>query len=378
MARPKIPITIEQEHEICSLYKDKLSQKIIGKKFHIGAPRVNEVLIKYNIPIQARNIEIPIDIEIEKQIIKLYIINKISLLDISNKLNICYSKVRKVLKRYNISFRLPRVKYDEQKVIDLYTQGHGTRGIMKKLKGSRTAIKKVLKKNNIKMKPSKLYNANYDYFEKINTYEKAYWLGFIMADGYNKETEGSIAIKLHEKDIEILEKFKLSLKSNHPIALEPKRNQIRIEINSRKMSQDLAKLGCIQAKSLILQWPKNLKKKYISSFILGYFDGDGSISATKRKNYNFVLYSVHFTSSVTFIESLRNIIKKEIGIDFKTKLVKNSANLYTQSYPNAIKLLKWMYDKCPIHLDRKYNRFQQMLNHRGTPFILYKIMYPKD
>ena len=39
---------------------------------------------------------------------------------------------------------------------------------------------------------------------------------------------------------------------------------------------DLINLGCVPNKSLILT-PPNLKDKFVSHFIRGYFDGDGSI-----------------------------------------------------------------------------------------------------
>lgn len=42
------------------------------------------------------------------------------------------------------------------------------------------------------------------------------------------------------------------------------------------MANDLINLGCVPNKSLILM-PPNLKNKFISHFIRGYFDGDGSI-----------------------------------------------------------------------------------------------------
>ena len=52
------------------------------------------------------------------------------------------------------------------------------------------------------------------------------------------------------------------------------------------MSDDLTKLGVPPRKSLILQPPK-IEKKYFLPYILGYFDGDGSISKTSQyNNYN--------------------------------------------------------------------------------------------
>jgi hypothetical protein len=44
----------------------------------------------------------------------------------------------------------------------------------------------------------------------------------------------------------------------------------------RKMTDDLINLGCVPNKSLILL-PPNLTEEFISHFIRGYFDGDGSI-----------------------------------------------------------------------------------------------------
>ena len=48
------------------------------------------------------------------------------------------------------------------------------------------------------------------------------------------------------------------------------------------MANDLINLGCIPNKSLILLPPK-LKDEFISHFIRGYFDGDGSIGKYKNR-----------------------------------------------------------------------------------------------
>lgn len=45
------------------------------------------------------------------------------------------------------------------------------------------SIGNVLKKNNIKPRIRK-HNCNEDYFEKIDSNKKAYWLGLLFADGY--------------------------------------------------------------------------------------------------------------------------------------------------------------------------------------------------
>ena len=51
----------------------------------------------------------------------------------------------------------------------------------------------------------KKYYFNENYFESINTYEKAYVLGFIYADGYNREDLLELVQK--KERVDILEKI---------------------------------------------------------------------------------------------------------------------------------------------------------------------------
>ena len=51
------------------------------------------------------------------------------------------------------------------------------------------------------------YYRNSNIFEKIDTEEKAYWLGFLYADGYVDPERGEIILGLAEKDKEHINKF---------------------------------------------------------------------------------------------------------------------------------------------------------------------------
>lgn len=61
----------------------------------------------------------------------------------------------------------------------------------------------------------------------------------------------------------------------------------RLTLNSKKMSNDLSNKGIVPRKSLILK-PPTISKEFYLPFILGYFDGDGSISKTSQYN-NFTI-----------------------------------------------------------------------------------------
>ena len=158
--------------------------------------------------------------------------------------------------------------------------------LSKKYNISTWSIGNVLKKNNIKSRIRK-HNCNEDYFETINTDEKAYWLGLLFADGYVRKRKqsngkhkqgGIVGISLKNGDEYLLEKLIIDLESTYRLTKQIKDNFLsyKLEVNSSKMANDLINLGCVPNKSLILI-PPNLKNKFVPHFIRGYFDGDGSI-----------------------------------------------------------------------------------------------------
>ncbi len=148
------------------------------------------------------------------------------------------------------------------------------------------SIRNVLKKNNIKSRIRK-HNCNEDYFEKIDTNEKAYWLGLLFADGYVRKRKqsngkhkqgGIVGISLKNGDEYLLEKLIIDLESTYKLTKQIKNEFLsyKLEVNSSKMADDLINLGCVPNKSLKLL-PPILTDKFICHFIRGYFDGDGSI-----------------------------------------------------------------------------------------------------
>ena len=110
-----------------------------------------------------------------------------------------------------------------QNLINLYNEGNSLRTISKITGYSRNFITKVFNENNFIRRTNKVnsrkYYLNDNYFEIIDSAEKAYWVGFIAADGYiSKRESGSsnrLGITLSEKDIEHLYKFNKCLNSTY-------------------------------------------------------------------------------------------------------------------------------------------------------------------
>ena len=88
------------------------------------------------------------------------------------------------------------------------------------------------------------------------------------------------------------------------------KNQWKLKINSKKLTQQLTKLGCVQAKSLILTWPQWLTdQKLQQHFIRGYFDGDGSLYAKEPSKTGHIDWGWQITSTGIFCEKVKNIIE---------------------------------------------------------------------
>jgi len=225
---------------------------------------------------------------------------------------------------------------------------------------SYTPIKRILIENNIEI-PLRKYSINENYFNTIDSSEKAYWLGFLYADGYVRKRIGTgdeLKFKLHNKDIYILEKFKKCLNSNHPLKLEKNTNCSVINIGSEKIVNDLIKHGCVNRKSLILKFPNNLNEKLYNSFILGYFDGDGTVGYYPHSR----TYSAGLMGTKNMMDNIKEIL---FNNNIITSIHKNKKqyNILITKINNILLFMNYIYENNNIFLERKRNIFERIKLH---------------
>lgn len=135
----------------------------------------------------------------------------------------------------------------------------------------------------------RIYTLNESFFETVDTAEKAYWLGFITADGcvYHSKRDNTFALVLNlaSRDGEHLEKLRQALGSNSPIkdvmsrgfnrdGRDRKFPQKRIVFHSRKLAADLAQCGVYPRKSLTSK-PWSAPATLAGHYWRGVIDGDG-------------------------------------------------------------------------------------------------------
>ena len=205
-------------------------------------------------------------------------------------------------------------------------------------------------------------------FNIIDTEEKAYWLGFLYADGYVRLDSYDVSITLQERDKEHLEKFKKFVNSPCKIAqkivkLEDKQFMVyHFNINRKQIHEDLIKLGCTNKKSLTMKFPteQQVPSYLLKHFVRGYIDGDGYIGLHTLKNGKIVIRISITSGSLEFIQELVNKMNWQKNTIRKDK----RSNCYCIEW-GSLKNNQIMYDlyeNASVYLDRKYEYFLQLKN----------------
>lgn len=257
-------------------------------------------------------------------------------------------------------------KYKSE-IIKLYTSGIGIKQLGNIYNRHLWSIREFLKKNNF-LFPKRKYKLNENYFDKIDTEDKAYFLGLLYADGNHNLKRFVISIGLDKKDIDILEKFNIYLNNSKPIFIS-KRGMCVIELSSKQISKMCLQYGMIPQKTFKLQFPEWLDKTLYNHFIRGYFDGDGSIGFYKTKNkkasLNFKSARFSLVSTDNFLDKIQDILNNELNIrkrKLKTRFperLNNTRILDLGGNKQVKKIMDYLYKNATVYLDRKFKKYKE-------------------
>lgn len=255
-----------------------------------------------------------------------------------------------------------QIQYENAK--KLYKEGKSLRQIGDLLNIDRKKLSKKLKEDGIiirdpnknsvsKGKAKRIKKVDESIFERIDTEEKAYWLGFLYADGYVNDRQ--IELTLKAEDLEHIKKFKAFTKSEHKISYRKEINAYRITICSPKIALDLMNLGCTQAKSLTLTFPtkEQVPEHLVHHFMRGYFDGDGCIS------YGQGQYRLCILGTDIFLDKYEDYILNTLNRTNRNKRKYNglASSIQYAGTEQVYKIYNFLYKNATIYLERKYNKF---------------------
>ena len=251
-------------------------------------------------------------------------------------------------------------------ILSIYNVSKSTNKVIETYHYSNRFIAKVLRENNVSLrKPHEMnrkHDVNEDFFDSIDTEEKAYFLGFLFSDGNVHTKYNTIALKLQLIDREILERLSILIMNKVHLYDSQKRNDCTLRFSSLNIKNKLIALGCVPNKSLKLKFP-DIDPKLYSHFIRGYFDGDGSIIHGKRNDFK-----ANITSTENFCKRTMEIISGSINLDgriSKDKVMLSHGNDITSTLIYAgnrrvEKVLDWLYVGATIYLERKHKKYLEL------------------
>lgn len=251
-------------------------------------------------------------------------------------------------------------KREENLTIKMYLKGHGGPTIAKYFGWPMDVVYRILEREGIEKRDFthyRKYSMNQSFFEIIDTEEKAYWLGFLLADGCIKE-DRQVLLRLGKKDKSHLEKFQKSIGSRYPYFYVDYNNTAGVCIGSKKMCADLSKYGCVMNKTFLIYYPE-IPADLDRHFIRGYFDGDGSFSYNpKNKSSMFDI-----CGKKDFLLDIQAKMMDYVGLN-KTKILKTKS-IHALRYggrKQTLRILNWLYEDSTLYLDRKYQRYVSFKN----------------
>lgn len=230
-------------------------------------------------------------------------------------------------------------------------------------------VSNYLKRENIYISKHNKSNLNNNIFKKIDNEEKAYWLGFLYADGCILNNN-KLELSLQQNDKVHLEKFKKFLQWDGTLTYNKKSKSWRVALMDKTIVQDLVNLGCTRKKSLTLTFPDLtiVPKLYQRHFIRGYFDGDGTISLNYYKTVNRFTGNCSVVGTRDFIYKMYLILLEDTDnskYNFRERIPKNpkhSSLYFIDSFAskNRFGFLKYLYFNTNIYLDRKFDNYRKI------------------
>lgn len=226
-------------------------------------------------------------------------------------------------------------------------------------------------------------------FSKIETELQAYLLGFYAADGSIDEKRKTLRIELQKRDSEIVYLFRDTISNdarvyttkakdfiNNKGKLVHTEGSIGIDITSAQICNDLVKLGIGYRKTYNdFEIPKQIPESLVKHFIRGFFDGDGSFSATIHQNKNRpnqylrMYFTIDSKKPAILNSFMRYLSYQKIDVHIIHVNRDDMYRLNSASRKECNKLFNLLYKDANFYLQRKFDKFNHYVNTEVTQLI---------
>lgn len=244
---------------------------------------------------------------------------------------------------------------EQDEIVKRYKSGESSGSIGDDLGFSRRGVLNVLSRHGVDTRSQKEaqreYAVNHNAFDEV-TPESAYWVGFLMADGFVTDTkDGSpfVGVTLAEKDRNHLVNLRDFLESTHPIKEQQGDSYseglaYRFGVYSQSLADDLAEYGVLPRKS------DDTKVRILDDnrhFWRGVVDGDGYVRHGTGSEAR-----VELVGAKPLLQQYSSFCTARIGSDLSVRPHKSIWRVGC-SWGTAEHLLSLLYQDQDVCLDRK-------------------------
>lgn len=212
-----------------------------------------------------------------------------------------------------------------------------------------------------------------EFFDVIDTEEKAYILGFVTADGCVHPERNALSIELAERDRTHLERIRDALSPGQE--LRPHTHHVggrairqwRLNVISREMVAALARLGVGPAKSATVRPAECIPPALVRHYWRGVFDGDGCVTAMKGKTaVSRPVWVFELTGSWPMCEGFRGfLLANAVDTAARVAPAKGVARFSVGGQRVARRTAEILYAASTIALGRKKSLAESVLRQSG-------------
>lgn len=283
-------------------------------------------------------------------------------------------QITKILTNNNITIRGGRKKktFNESQIQEIKTlidNGAFLNELAEHFSLDKETMRSRLQELGLKIKNKNRVNRRIksDYFSTIDSFEKAYWLGFLFTDGSvdHYGATGRIRLQLQAKDIEILEQFKEDLGLDGKIIhdIRPNSHCCSVEFTDEQIFNDLSKYGIIPNKTYLTKnIPyRQIPNEYLSAFALGLFDGDGNFYCSENFSSDVTLGFTAYSEEI--VKDFKQLINFLVNENTNNRVYFTSAwHTQWRGRLQVLKILNILYKNCPRFLKRKHDLYIALKN----------------
>lgn len=252
----------------------------------------------------------------------------------------------------------PLINYTEE-IIEEYLSGASAKSIGEKYGAGNSSVWKLLEKNGIETRNNSIWTINENYFDEINSRDRAVYLGFFASDGNNFGR----GIRWQVCDRDILEEIARDMQYDGPIRLKKRSNDIDAKrqdqyllyLGRRHLADKMTQWGCPPNKTHIMEFPTFLHKELIRSYILGYWLGDGSLN---KQTWTITGNDKLIKPCMKYLDSQLNI---KYQIYTRKKWVPNIVSAQVTQQANVLRVMRYLYEDHKVYMYRKHQKYLNIL-----------------